>query len=207
MQIKTFRELLMTSPDFATSYIVANNPVAVAERLRALDFTVSGPDEIFAALNELLQEGRYGDFQHALSVPMVTDNMDPAETAVVLEVGSGMARAAQAAFDHDGPIKMSILPDGVEVPELAGPTAPAPGPAAQTNWSNVFGAIASGLAVTLSVLGNQGNRQQVSETPTRVNATLEETERAARTTRYFLVGLSVVGLGILTWLIYTAIRK
>lgn len=202
--------MLLSNPDFAVSYIVANNEVAVAERLRGMDLTVGNSEDIFRALNTLLQDGRLSEFQYALSVPMLTEGIDPAESAVVLEVGSGMARAVDAAAGEDATLKIfdpsAGLPDIPELPAGSGGAAPSSS-GGGTNWMNVFSHIAAGVAFTLGNISGGGNpAATVNQTATNANVAMEEAARAARTTRYFLIGLSAVGLLILIWLIYKATK-
>lgn len=210
MQTSTFRDMLLSNPDFAVSYIVANNEVAVAERLRGMDLTVGNSEDIFRALNTLLQDGRLSDFQYALSVPMLTDGIDPAESAVVLEVGSGMARAVDAAAGEDATLKIfdpsAGLPDIPELPAGSGGAASSSsGGGGGTNWMNVFSHIAAGVAFILGNISGGGNpAATVNQTATNANVAMEEAARAARTTRYFLIGLSAVGLLLLIWFIYKA---
>lgn len=210
MNTTTFRDMLLSNPDFAVSYIVANNEVAVAERLRGMDFSVGNAEDIFQALNHLLQDGRLGEFQYALSVPMLTDGIDPAESAVVLEVGSGMARAVDAAAGEDAPVKIFDPTAGIpDIPDLpSGSNGAAAGSASRgsnTNWLNVFSHIAAGVSFTLGSISGGGNpAATVTQTATNANVAMEEAARAARTTRYFLIGLSAVGLLLLIWFIYKA---
>lgn len=84
--IQGLRDRLLTDPSFVIQYIYGNNPDAVISNLRALGFQISNADDVFSAVNHLLQEGQVELVHQAFTVPFLTDEIDPAEVAIVREV-------------------------------------------------------------------------------------------------------------------------
>ena len=210
MQIQTFRQRLQGDLNFAVSYILANNPEAVEERLRALGHSVSNVDDIWAILNEFLADGNMKDFREVLAVPMLTDGVDAAQSGVVLQVGQGMAQMAAP----DGRLPHKSYGPQTENEARASGWDPTNGWSSSSssggnddggsNWSvnfaNVFGALVDGYT---TIMGRGG--QQVTQVDTRAdaaNAAAGEAARKAKKTRYTLiaVGVGVVALvAILLW--------
>lgn len=84
--IQGLRDRLLTDPSFIFHYIYGNNPDAVIENMRALGFSISSADDVFGSVNQLLEKGRTDLVHNAFSVPILTDQMDPTEIAMVKEV-------------------------------------------------------------------------------------------------------------------------
>ena len=82
---------LLTDPNFGISYIIGNNPDAVAKNLRGMDFAIGTTDDIYEAINTLIASGDYAQAEAALSVPMLIDEVDPAEVTAATEAASGLA--------------------------------------------------------------------------------------------------------------------
>lgn len=204
---------MLSEQSYAVSYIVENNPVAVSERLREFGFSVNTPSDIFGALNALLEEGKVVDYWQALNVPMLTAGIDPAQCAVVIEVGQAMAQMANpngelakagvfdpSIFDPTGAYANTAV-DGGAVPD--GGSNHAPG----TGFANVFGAIMSGF-VSLMGAGNAANTT-VTETSTSAEAAriaADEAARKQRTNRTILIGIGVVVLLVVGYLVYKAAK-
>lgn len=131
LTIQQFREGL-SDPDFAVGFIINNNPEAVAERLRSMDFIVSDADGIVRALNQLLAEDQGQRFVDALSVPVNIDVLSAEELAVLGQQSIAMANVAGA--------KSNNMKD-----EEGG-----------FNWGALFGGLAQG---TLFYLNSTGQGQ------------------------------------------------
>lgn len=216
MKIQTFRERLMSDKDFAISYIVANNEVAVAEQIRALGYSVNTTDDIFALLNHMLTEGKMDEFRQSLSVPMRTEGVDPAQMAVVMEVAQGMRQMAS----EDGSTKMQpynnygipgtdITSDGGAVPSSS---ASASGSGGGSNWganfSNAFGALVGGFT-TMWTAGVFAGDRTVTNVPTdeaAQAASEEERKRKAAKNRTIMIVVGVLVLLVLAFLIYKATK-
>jgi len=84
--IQGLRDRLLTDPGFVIQYIYGNNPDQVILNLRALGFQISNSDDVFNAVNQLIEEGHSNVVNEAFNVPFLTDQVDPAEIAVVREV-------------------------------------------------------------------------------------------------------------------------
>ena len=210
MQVQTFRNRLQSDLSFAVSYILANNPERVEENLRGLGYSVSNTDDIWRELNEMLADGRIGEFKAVLNVPMVTDGVDAAQTGVVLQVGQGMAQVASP----NGSLprtKSNTGPMTQEEAQAAGwnPTTGwgnnSSNEDSESNWSvnfsNVFGALINGFT---TIMGTNG-RTEVQPTDTEADARMaaqQEAERKAKRTRNILIGVGVgvaILIGILIW--------
>lgn len=207
MQIKTFREKMLTDVDYAVSYIVKNNAPAVADRLQTYGFSVSDDDSIFEALNELLSEGRLAEFREALSVPMRTDAVDPAQLAVVSDVAKGMAQAGRAQRST----KMApVWPPTLDEFMGSGPAATAEdsdGTSPGTGFANVFGAIIGGLTAVLGAVNGKGSVQQVPTDGAANNARAEADAAKQKRNRYILIGVGVVLLIVVAVFAIKAWRK
>lgn len=212
MKVNTFKDQLTSNLDFAVSYIVANNPEAVVNNLRGLDFMVGDdPATIFGALNELLAAGEWDIFQQALNVPMVTQGVDAAQMAVVLEVAQGMHQMSKNAggaktwdVEHVG--YAAETPD--EYVPSHGSSASggaSSGAAPGTGFANVFGAIINGFA-TLANVG-AGAQQPVNQVPTNAAANQAAADQAAarkRNMRKWGIGIGIVAaLALLAFIIYS----
>lgn len=206
MVIKDLRDALTSNWNLALNYIVSNNGPAVADRLRALGFSVGTDDDIFECVQILIDDKRLGDLKWALSVPMRTERIDPAEASVVLEVGSGMRRAYQ------GRTKANVDEDNSPPPEGASAngtntadTAPADG----ETFSTVFGAIATGVTGILgTLLGAGQNPSTTNQTDTTrdlaANAAADEAARKAKTKRIIIISVSVAAAAVLIYIGYRA---
>lgn len=86
MTTTELRTKLVTDPNFIFSYIYGNNPDSVIENLRGLGFVINNAEDVFHAINALHEEGRTADLQAAFTVPLLTDQLDPGELAVINEV-------------------------------------------------------------------------------------------------------------------------
>lgn len=89
------RVRLSTDPDFIFSYIYGNNPDAVIANLRALGLTINNVDDVFRAINDLHASGADDKLIEAFSVAILTDQMSPAELAVVTDVLASQYQAQQ----------------------------------------------------------------------------------------------------------------
>ncbi len=118
MTLKTLRDQLVSDPNFRVNYIVANNPGAVEDKLRAMGFSISGVDDIWESLRELLEQQRTDELEEALTVPILTDDVDAAELAVVADV----AKANLQAADPDGVLRP--MKSMVQGPWSDGPMGP-----------------------------------------------------------------------------------
>lgn len=83
MTSKDLKTQLIVDPDAAISYIVFNNPEAVADRLRGEGFTIATEADYGEALNALLAKKAFDKFENALSVPFLTEGVDPGEVLAV----------------------------------------------------------------------------------------------------------------------------
>lgn len=95
MTKEELRVKLATDPNYIFSYIYANNPDAVIDNLRGLGFVLNNVDDVFDAINALHERGDDAELVQAFTVPVLTDQMDPAELAIVQEVMSGQVQAVQ----------------------------------------------------------------------------------------------------------------
>lgn len=80
------RDRLLTDPGFVIQYIYGNNPDQVILNLRALGFPISNFDDVMVAVNTLIERGETEVANQAFNVPFLTDQIDPAEVAIVREV-------------------------------------------------------------------------------------------------------------------------
>ncbi len=110
MTVKTLRDQLLSNPAFVVNYIVENNPGAVEDRLRAMGFIISTPDDIFETLSELLRDGRLDDFREALTVPILTDGRDAAELAIVADISKANLHATDPESRFTGSAGKSLVP-------------------------------------------------------------------------------------------------
>lgn len=204
MKIKTFRERLASDPNFRVSYIVSNNEVAVAERLRAEGFNVSTSDDIFRELNALLAAKEYRVFNHVLSVPMRTDGLSAAELAVVMEVGQGLRQAHSAeGSTKSNPYGIEgtdIYSDGGTVPDS---TSGGSGNGA-ANFATIFGSLAGGIADLFSA-GVFAGDQEVKDVPTATDAATiaeQERQRKAAIQRNWMIGGGILLALVLAFVTY-----
>lgn len=210
MQIQTFRQRLQGDINFAVSYILANNPEAVEERLRALGHSVSNVDDIWATLNEFLADGNLKDFREVLAVPMLTDGVDAAQSGVVLQVGQGMAQMAAP----DGRLPQKSYGPQTEAEARASGWDPTNGWTSSSggdddggsswsvNFANVFGALLDGYT---TIMGRGG--QQVTQVDTRADAAsaaATEADAKKKRNRNILIG---VGVGVVVIIVVVFVWK
>ena len=112
------RNRLMTDPDFGISFILANNPEAVINNLRGLDFNVDDVSDAFEAINELLERGNTEAVERALSVPMLTDEVDPATVVIVTDAAQGL-RGGRKSTGSDNPWNVGNIFAGLATGYLA----------------------------------------------------------------------------------------
>lgn len=93
MTTEELRVRLSTDPNFIFSYIYGNNPDAVIDNLRGLGFIINNADDVFNAINELHERGDDNLLIQAFTVPLLTDQISPAELAVITDVMSGQQHA------------------------------------------------------------------------------------------------------------------
>lgn len=192
VQIATFRERLSGDPNYAISYIVANNTAAVVDRMRQVGLSVSSEEDIFQAINDYLADGEYDKVAFVLSVPMVTDGVDAAQMAVVLDVARGMAQAANPdgqlkSFNEYGGAGSAYGPQTAEFYN----ESDANNDTKRTVWDNVFGGLVSGWMAYWQTR----QPEQVQPTPTdeaAARAAREEAERKKRTQRNIVIGVGIV---------------
>jgi ABC-type antimicrobial peptide transport system permease subunit len=144
---------LLTDPDYIFSYILANNPAAVTENFRGLGFTISSDTDVFNALNELLETGEDAKAIAAFSVPMLTDQVDPAEVVVVQQ-------ASQALGNVNGMHTKSASQDG-------------------TGSGFDIGALFTGLATGALAYLNASGTNKVNQAATNGTAQTSATATAA----------------------------
>lgn len=165
MTNEELRNRLLTDPDFGVSFIIGNNPEAVMENLRGLDFNVNTVEDAFEVINELLSIGNIDAVQRALSVPMLTDQVDPA--TVVVATG-----AAEA-----------LSPKGRRKSTGAGTDNP-------WNVGNIFAGLATGY---LAIINGRAN-QQVNQVTTGTTSGGGQTPTKDNTILYVIIALVVVAL-------------
>lgn len=88
------------------------------DNLRGLGFVLNNADDVFNAINALHEQGDDALIVQAFSVPLLTDQMDPAELAIVSEVMSGqMPRSggAQRSVEMDASSWAAIAGLGVSL--------------------------------------------------------------------------------------------
>lgn len=100
--IKDLKEGLMTDPNYAVQFLIENNSPAIIERLQSMGFTVSTPDDVYEALNAMLEQGQRDRFLDALNVPLQTDTLDDAAATVALNAASGFLRGTPGAKKASG---------------------------------------------------------------------------------------------------------
>lgn len=86
--IQHFRDRLLTDPNYVIQYIYGNNPDQVVLNLRAIGLRISNVDDVINAVHQLLQDGKRDVVIQALSVPFLTDRIDPGEIPAVKEVAA-----------------------------------------------------------------------------------------------------------------------
>ncbi len=159
-----FREGL-SDPDFAVGFIINNNPEAVAERLRSMDFIVSDADGIVRALNELLANGDGARFIQALSVPVDTSTLSAEEQVILGQQSLAMANVAGAKSNN-------IKDDG------------------GFNWGAVFGGLAQGTLFYLDQTGQATVDPQAGAT----NAAAPPAASSSNTMWWVLGGVLLVAV-------------
>lgn len=107
---------LVSDPDFIFSYIYANNPNAVIENIRGLGEIVENDDQVFDVINGLIEDGRQDLVEQIMTVPMVTENLDPGALAVMGELAAtsstrktGLDAASWAAIAAAGVTLVGVL--------------------------------------------------------------------------------------------------
>jgi hypothetical protein len=164
--VTTLREKLLSNPGFIVSYILHNNPNAVVERLRGMGFTVGNADQAFNAINALLEKGEGEKAVEALSVPMLTADLDPAEVAIAQEVAQAHYRASNAV---SGNRQRDAL---------------------QFDASNIFAGLATGFLTTYQLAGGNGpvKASPTSQVEAAKDQAAADQAKAKRTNTLIVVG-------------------
>lgn len=213
MKISTFRERLISDPDYAFSYIVANNFEAVADRLRALDYTIGNEGDVFDALNDLKEKQDWRNLTWAFSVPMLTDSVDSGQLAVVADVAAGLAQSGRAknqpnpdVFDPTG--GAGFTEGSGNGGQSYGPEPPPSGSGSGSGALNWFNAIVSGFTQTWAAM-NQGTKpvQNVSTSADAALAAQQEAQRKRKRNRNILIAVGAVVLIVIGFVAWKALKK
>lgn len=94
MNLQQLKDRLLTDPHFIFQYIYANNPDQVILNLRALGERISNEDDVMRVVGDLLESGNEAILIEAFSVPFLTDQIDPAEVALIPEVAVALNTVA-----------------------------------------------------------------------------------------------------------------
>lgn len=217
VQTASFATLLQTDPDFGISYIIENNTPAVAQNLRSAGYSVSNERDIFEALNDIRAKGADDVFVAVLSVPYLTEGIDPAQTTILYQVASGMARAhTQGGIGrrarNAGTAKSGVPSDIPDIPEVQDQeviddTQPANGGSNATDWANAFGNLAVGILGLLNSHGQDGPLQPVNTQAAAANAGADAQKAAAKRQTWMIVGISAAVLVAIAVIIIIAKSK
>lgn len=158
--IQQLKDRLLTDPGYVFQYIYGINPDQVILNLRALGFRISNVDDVMDAVDQLYQRDEADTLIHAFTVPMLTDQIDPAEVIVAQEV----AIALNATTGSGGP-KKKIDINSVLGALAAGATAylgikgatnaaaaPTPAPPPKKDNTTTIALIAGGAVVLIVIL-------------------------------------------------------
>jgi|GEM_PF-7092491 len=127
---------LLTDPDYIFSYMLGNNPAAITANLRGLGFTIASDADVFNAINALLENGQDEQLRAAFSVPMLTDQVDPAEMVVVQQASQALGNVngmATKSASQDGGFDVGALFAGLATGALAYLNASGAGQVSQTS--------------------------------------------------------------------------
>lgn len=200
MTVKTFRDRLSSDADYAISFMVDNNFEAIADNLRTgYGAIIESDDDVFEALNEMKAERRYRDIVRVLSVPVITDDLDPAVLGVLQEVGRGMRQVAKAKSGGDNDLSGNDDNSGASDVNGNGTTG-GNADGSGSGWSDIFGSIVSGFTAIWSSTHDNENLTNVSTSPEVQLAAQHEAERKARTTRIIIISVVVVIAIVGAWL-------
>jgi len=203
---------LRTDPNYLVSFIVYNNPNAVADRLQGLGIaTGAKPENIFAAINELLANGKVDQMIDVLSVPANTDYLDTT-TQFALESAAKETRRANAGsakgVDAMAPVGSGsgyLNPNapmygepGFNSYSEASNTVPsgASQPGGGNFWSwggegttvdNVYGGLLAGVQTYLQASGSNGISNSQQAALHGANSEAARKARARRTTTIVII--------------------
>lgn len=208
-----FKQQLLTDPSFAVSYIVQNNPVDVASRLRGLGFRVSNTSDVFEALNALITADNWNAFWQALSVPYKAEGIDAAEVAIVLEVAQGMANAAKftggqparsaQGFGTSEPVYGPLTEEETNAQNESGN-----GGAGALDWVNAFSNLATGV-IAIFTQNNGADQVRPVDTSTNGggNGAATDAARKAQMQRNLMIGGGILLAIVVLVLVWMKLKK
>lgn len=208
MRIIDLKKGLQTNPNVGISYIIGNNPDAVADRLQSQGFTVGGVQQIWETINELIERKQWRSFVDALSVPYLYDGVDPAEARIVLDTASGFARTSEARSQgiaksqEFGPQNEDGNFDAWDSNSGSDPDG--------SNFANSFNQIATGIASLWSTWSAANGAEQVY--PVDMNGSTAAAEAAAKaqrekTARTIMIVVGSILALVLGYFAYRALKK